>query len=39
MVLSKENMEKYSKLENEIKRINKKLDYYANNPIRGSHGL
>lgn len=39
MVLSKENMEKYSKLENEIKRINKKLDYYANNPIRGSHGV
>lgn len=39
MVLSKENMEKYSKLENEIKRINKKLDYYANNPIGGSHGV
>lgn len=39
MVLSKENMERYSKLENEIKRINKKLDYYANNPIGGSHGV
>ena len=39
MVLSRENMEKYSKLENEIKRINKKLDYYAKNPIRGCHGV
>ena len=33
MVLSRENMEKYSKLENEINRINRKLDYYAKNPI------
>lgn len=39
MVLSKENMDKYSKLENEIKRINRKLDYYAKNPIRGCHGV
>ena len=29
MVLSRENMEKYSKLENEINRINRKLDYYT----------
>ena len=33
MVLSRENMEQYSKLENEINRINRKLDYYAKNPI------
>ena len=39
MVLSRETMEKYSKLENEIKRINRKLDYYAKNPIVGSHGV
>ena len=39
MVLSRENMDKYSKLENEIKRINRKLDYYAKNPIGGSHGV
>lgn len=39
MVLSRENMEKYLKLENEIKRINRKLDYYANNPVSGQHGV
>ena len=39
MVLSRENMEKYLKLENEIKRINRKLDYYANNPVFGQHGV
>ena len=39
MLLSRENMEKYSKLENEIKRINRKLDYYANNPVGGCHGV
>ena len=39
MGLSRENMEKYSKLENEINRINRKLDYYAKNPIGGSHGV
>ena len=39
MVLSRENMEKYSKLENEINRINRKLDYYANNPVGGCHGV
>ena len=39
MVLSRENMEQYSKLENEINRINRKLDYYAKNPIGGSHGV
>lgn len=39
MVLSRENMDIYLKLENEIKRINRKLDYYAKNPLRGSHGV
>ena len=39
MVLSRENMEKYSKIENEINRINRKLDYYANNPVSGEHGV
>ena len=32
-------MDTYLKLENEIKRINRKLDYYAKNPIAGSHGV
>lgn len=39
MVLSRENMEKYSKIENEINRINRKLDYYSNNPVSGEHGV
>ena len=39
MVLSRENLDKYLKLENEIKRINRKLDYYAKNPIHGEHGV
>lgn len=39
MVLSRENMDMYLKLENEIKRINRKLDYYAKNPISGCHGV
>lgn len=39
MILSRENMNKYSKLENEINRINRKLDYYAKNPINGCHGV
>lgn len=39
MILSRENMEKYSALEREIKRINRKLDYYANNPVSGQHGV
>lgn len=39
MILNRENMDKYSKLENEIKRINRKLDYYANNPVQGSYGV
>ena len=39
MVLSRENMENYLKLDKEIKRINRKLDYYAKNPLAGSHGV
>lgn len=39
MILNRENMEKYSKLENEIKRINRKLDYYAKTPVSGQHGV
>ena len=32
-------MENYLKLDKEIKRINRKLDYYAKNPLAGSHGV
>ena len=39
MILSRDNMEKYTRLENEINRVNRKLNYYANNPIGGSHGV
>lgn len=39
MILSRENMDKYLKMDNEIKRINRKLDYYAKNPVYGSHGV
>ena len=38
-VLTRQLLDDYSKLEREIERINKKLDYYANNPIRSSHGV
>lgn len=39
MILSRENMNKYQNMEREINRINRKLDYYAKNPIGGSHGV
>lgn len=39
MVLTRQLLDNYSKLEREIKRINKKLDYYANNPLGASHGV
>lgn len=39
MVLNRENMNKYMNIEREINRINRKLDYYANNPIGGNHGV
>lgn len=39
MILSRENMDKYLKMDNEIKRINRKLDYYTKNPVYGSHGV
>lgn len=39
MILNRENMKKYLDLENEIKRINRKLDYYASHPIYGQHGV
>lgn len=39
MVLSRQLLDDYSKLEREINRINRKLDYYANNPLQASHGV
>lgn len=39
MVLSKENMQTYLKIEQEINRINRKLDYYGRNPIQSEHGV
>ena len=39
LTLTRQLLDDYSKLEREIKRINKKLDYYANNPLRASHGV
>lgn len=39
MVLSRDNMSKYQNIEREINRINRKLDYYAANPIHGCHGV
>lgn len=37
--LTRELLDDYGKLEREINRINKKLDYYANNPLSASHGV
>lgn len=39
MVLTKQILDDYLKLRRELERINKKLDYYANTPIRASHGV
>ena len=39
MVLNRQLMDNYSKLGREINRINKKIDYYANNPLGASHGV
>lgn len=39
MVLNRENMSKYQNMGREINRINRKLDYYANNPLSGTHGV
>lgn len=39
MVLSRENMSKYQNMGREINRINRKLDYYASNPLSGTHGV
>lgn len=39
MVLNRKNMDKYLKLEHEINRINRKLDYYAKHPVSGEHGV
>ena len=32
-------MQTYLNIEREIARINRKLDYYNNNPLQGSHGV
>lgn len=39
MVLTKQMLDNYLKLRRELERINKKLDYYANTPLRASHGV
>lgn len=39
MVLNRENLNKYLQIEQEINRINRKLEYYATHPITGSHGV
>lgn len=39
MVLTRKILEDYIKTEREIKRIQRKLDYYAKHPLSGSHGV
>ena len=39
MVLTRQILEDYQKLGRELERINKKIDYYANNPLRSTHGI
>ncbi|MBQ2902405.1 MAG: hypothetical protein IJE49_11250 [Agathobacter sp.] len=39
MVLTRQVLEDYQKLGREIARINKKLDYYANTPLKAQHGI
>lgn len=39
MVLNRENLNKYLQIEQEINRINRKLEHYATHPITGSHGV
>lgn len=39
LIITKQLLDDYSKLEREIKRINRKLDHYANNPLGASHGV
>lgn len=38
-ILSRELFEKYNAIEREIKRINRKLDYYSQHPMSGIHGV
>lgn len=38
-MISKELFEKYNAIEREIKRINRKLDYYSQHPMSGIHGV
>lgn len=38
-ILSRELLEKYNAIEREIKRINRKLDYYAMHPVAAVHGV
>lgn len=39
MVLTRDLFEKYNAIEREIKRINRKLDYYASHPVSAVHGV
>lgn len=39
MVLTRKIFEDYLNIEHEIKRINRKLDYYSRHPIASSHGV
>ena len=39
MVLTRKILEDYMKTEQEIKRIQRKLEYYAKHPLSGSHGV
>lgn len=39
MILTRANMEKYANIEREINRLTRKLEYYAENPIKAEHGI
>lgn len=39
MVLTRKILENYLNIEHEIKRINRKLNYYSRHPLSASHGV
>lgn len=39
MVLTRQNMQVFTNIEREIKRISRKLDYYSKNPVKSTHGV
>jgi len=38
-ILTRENLEKYSRMEREIRRIQRKLEYYQDHPLVSEHGM